>query len=78
MSNLDNANSAFSVAVYKKLQKQIDSLIEKISTLEESRNLIEVTPGPKGDKGVKGDKGSRGDMVLKVYKVYKVYKVFKV
>lgn len=60
MSNLDNVNSAFSAAVYKKLQKQISPLVEKITQLQEDTRLIETTPGPKGDKGIKGDQGIAG------------------
>ena len=60
MSDLDNVNSAFSVTVYKKLQKQISPLVEKLNQLEENTHLIETTPGPKGDKGVKGDQGIAG------------------
>ena len=59
---LDNANSAFSVAVYKKLQKQITPLSERLNALEEVTHLIEATPGPMGDKGIKGDKGVKGDV----------------
>lgn len=60
MSDLDNVNSAFSVTVYKKLQKQISPLVEKLNQLEENTHLIETTPGPKGDKGIKGDQGIAG------------------
>jgi hypothetical protein len=62
--SLDNVNSAFSAALYKKLQKQINPLSEKLNELAEVTHLIETTPGPmgiKGDKGVKGDKGIKGD-----------------
>ena len=60
MSNLDNVNGAFSAAVYKKLQKQISPLVEKLTQLQEDTRLIETTPGPKGDKGIKGDQGIAG------------------
>tara|TARA_B110000483_G_scaffold4571_1_gene5316 strand:+ start:440 stop:3178 length:2739 start_codon:yes stop_codon:yes gene_type:complete len=60
MSNLDNVNGAFSAAVYKKLQKQISPLVEKLVQLQEDTRLIETTPGPKGDKGIKGDQGIAG------------------
>ena len=60
MSNLDNVNGAFSAAVYKKLQKQISPLVEKLNQLQEDTRLIETTPGPKGDKGIKGDQGIAG------------------
>ena len=53
MSDLDNVNSAFSVTVYKKLQKQINPLAEKLVQLEENTRLIKTTPGPKGDQGIK-------------------------
>jgi hypothetical protein len=62
-SILDNANSAFSVAVYKKLQKQIAPLSERLNELEEVTHLIETTPGPmgiKGDKGIRGERGIQG------------------
>ena len=60
-SILDNANSAFSVAIYKKLQKQIIPLSEKLDGLEENVQLIEAVPGPKGKPGIRGDKGIKGD-----------------
>ena len=38
MPDLDNVNSAFSVTVYKKLQKQINPLVDKLVQLEEDND----------------------------------------
>ena len=61
-SILDNANSVFSVAIYKKLQKTNNtSFRKKLDGLEENVQLIEAVPGPKGKPGIRGDKGIKGD-----------------
>ncbi len=65
MSNLDNVNNAFSVALYKKLKKQISPLSDKVNQLEKKDIIFESIPGSKGDKGLKGDTGLRGEKGLK-------------
>jgi len=63
MPKSDNINIAFTSAVYKKLNKRIEPLLEKIDHLEEITRTFEATPGPKGSaggQGVKGDQGKQG------------------
>ena len=64
MSDLSDVSSILPVALYKKLQKQLEPIVEKVEALEYATQTIEATPGPKGergDKGLSGEQGPRGE-----------------
>jgi hypothetical protein len=63
MSDLDDVNhNLLSVALYKKLQKQLEPIVEKIDALESASSLVEAVAGPKGERGARGETGSRGEI----------------
>jgi hypothetical protein len=63
MSDFDDVNhNLLSVALYKKLQKQLEPIVEKIDALESASSLVEAVAGPKGERGARGETGSRGEI----------------
>ena len=63
MPDIDDVNNnLLSVALYKKLQKQLEPIVEKIDALESASALVEAVAGPKGERGARGETGSRGEI----------------
>jgi len=60
MSDLSDVNAILPVALYKKLQKQLEPIVEKIDSLEYATRTIEATPGPQGERGANGERGPQG------------------
>ena len=60
MSDLNDVNNVLSVALYKKLQKQLEPIVEKLDALEHATQVIESTPGPQGNRGETGLSGKVG------------------
>lgn len=61
MSDVENLNNAFSTALYKKLNKKLVPLSEKLNEIERQTQNISLTPGPRGKQGERGSKGIKGD-----------------
>jgi hypothetical protein len=62
MPDLDDVNNnLLSVVLYKKLQKQLEPIVEKIDALEHATNIIEAKEGPRGATGNRGEAGIQGE-----------------
>ena len=53
-------NDVLPIALYKKLQKQLEPIVEKLNHLEHTTNIIEAKEGARGATGNPGEAGLQG------------------
>jgi len=58
---MSSVNDVLPIALYKKLQKQLEPIVEKLNHLEHATNIIEAKEGPRGATGNRGEAGAQGE-----------------